>query len=91
MQHPAASIVFVFCLACSCVGEAAYVITLRNGNEFVTGRYWHEGTQLMFDVYGGVFGIDRAFVTKIEESNRVLKLEAAVYEDAKDRPQTEQA
>jgi len=91
MQHPAASIVFVFCLACSGVGEAAYVIKLGNGNEFITGRYWNEGTQVMFDVYGGVFGIDRAFVTRIEASNRELKLEAAVYEDAKDRPQTEQA
>jgi FtsZ-interacting cell division protein YlmF len=91
MQHPAASIVFVFCLACSGVGEAAYVIKLGNGNEFITGRYWHEGTQVMFDVYGGVFGIDRAFVTKIEESDKALKLEAAVREDPKNNPQTEQA
>jgi hypothetical protein len=45
----------------------------------------------MFDVYGGTFGIDRAFVTKIEESSKALKLEAAVYDNAKDRPQTEQA
>ena len=45
----------------------------------------------MFDVYGGVFGIDRAFVTKIEESNKAFKLEAAVYEDAKDKLQTEEA
>ena len=73
------------------VVDAAYVIKLRNGNEFVTGRYWHEGTQLMFDVYGGVFGIDRAFVTKIEQSNNAIKLEAPVYEDAKDKHGTEQA
>jgi FtsZ-interacting cell division protein YlmF len=91
MQQSAASIVFALCLACSGVGEAVYVIKLGNGNEFITGRYWHKGTQVMFDVYGGVFGIDRAFVTKIEESDKALKLEAAVYEDAKDRPQTEQA
>jgi hypothetical protein len=91
MQHPAARLVFAFCLAYSGAVEAAYVIKLGNGNEFITGRYWHEGTQLMFDVYGGVFGIDRAFVTRIEESNKAIKLEAAVYEDAKDKPQTEQA
>ena len=91
MQQSAVSLVFALCLACSGVGEAAYVIKLGNGNEFITGRYWNEGTQVMFDVYGGVFGIDRAFVTKIEASNRALKPEAAVYEDAKDRPQTEQA
>jgi hypothetical protein len=91
MQQSAVSLVFALCLAYSGAVEAAYVIKLRNGNEFMTGRYWHEGTQVMFDVYGGVFGIDRAFVTKIEESNKAFKLEAAVYEDAKDKPQTEAA
>jgi hypothetical protein len=91
MQQLAVSLVFALCLAYSGAGEAAYVIKLGNGNEFITGRYWHEGTQLMFDVYGGVFGIDRAFVTKIEESNKAIKLEATVYEDAKDKSQTEQA
>jgi FtsZ-interacting cell division protein YlmF len=91
MYKSRASLVFAFCLACSGAGEAAYVIKLGNGNEFVTGRYWHERTQVMFDVYGGVFGIDRAFVTKIEESNKTLKLEGAAREDPKDKPQTEQA
>ncbi len=91
MRKSAASLVFAFCLAYSGAGEAAYVIKLGNGNEFVTGRYWQEGTQVMFDVYGGVFGIDRAFVTKIEESNKALKLEAAAREDPKVKPQPEQA
>jgi hypothetical protein len=91
MQQSAVSLVFALCLAYSGAVEAAYVIKLGNGNEFMTGRYWHEGTQVMFDVYGGVFGVDRAFVTKIEESNKAFKLEAAVYEDAKDKPQTEAA
>src|SRR5258705_11484653 len=91
MQQSAVSLVFAFCLAYSAAVEAAYVINLQNGNEFMTGRYWHEGTQVMFDVYGGVFGIDRAFVTKIEESNKALKLEAAAREDHKVKPQPEQA
>jgi hypothetical protein len=91
MQQLAVSLVFALCLTYSGAVEAAYVIKLGNGNEFITGRYWHEGTQLMFDVYGGIFGIDRAFVTKIEESNKALKLEASVYEDVKDKPRTEQA
>jgi FtsZ-interacting cell division protein YlmF len=91
MRKSGASLVFAFCLAYSGAVEAAYVIRLQNGNEFITGRYWQEGTQVMFDVYGGVFGIDRAFVTKIEESNKALKLEAAVREDPKVKSQTEQA
>jgi hypothetical protein len=73
------------------VVEAAYLIRLKNGNEILTGRYWQEGQQIMFDAYGGVFGIDKAFVTKIEESHKALKPEAAVREDPKNKPQTEQA
>jgi FtsZ-interacting cell division protein YlmF len=71
--------------------NAAFVIRLKNGNEFLTGRYWHEGTQVMFDTYGGVFGIDRAFVTKIEEASKARELETAVHENPKVKPQTEQA
>lgn len=59
-------------LAFATVVDAAYLIKLKNGNEFLTGRCWQEGTQVMFDTYGGVFGIDRSFVIKIEESNKPL-------------------
>jgi hypothetical protein len=45
---------------------------LKNGNEFVTSRYWPEGRQILFDTYGGVFGIDKAFVTKIKASDKPL-------------------
>jgi hypothetical protein len=56
------------------VADAAYVIRLKNGNEYVTTRYWHEGSQVLFDTYGGIFGIDKAFVSKIEQTNRALPL-----------------
>jgi hypothetical protein len=82
MQHPATSLVFAFCLAYSGFGEAAYVIKLGNGNEFITGRYWQEGQQLLFDIYGGVFGVDRAFVSKIEKSGQTTIREANWQTDA---------
>jgi hypothetical protein len=56
------------------VVDAAYVIKLKNGKEYVTTRYWHERTQVLFDTYGGVFGIDKAFVTKIEKTDQVIRL-----------------
>ena len=59
----------------------AYVIRLKNGNEFVTSRYWQEGGQILFDTYGGVFGIDKAFVTKIEASDKPLTPLAAIIEE----------
>ena len=61
-------------LAFATLVDAAYVIKLKNGNEFLTGRYWQEGTQVMFDTYGGVFGIDRSFVIIIEETNKPVKV-----------------
>jgi hypothetical protein len=64
-------------LAFASVVNAAYLIKLKNGNEFVTGRCWEEGQQLMFDIFGGVFGVDRAFVSKIEKSGPIRLTEAA--------------
>jgi hypothetical protein len=77
MQKLPASLLIALCLTYSGTADAAYVIKLANGNEFVTGRYWYEGTQLMFDAYGGVFGVDRAYVSKIEQSNKPVKQSAA--------------
>ena len=64
-----AALIFAF----ASVADAAYLIKLKNGNEFFTGRYWQEGQQIMFDVYGGAFGIERAFVSKIEKSARTMR------------------
>jgi len=60
--------------------EAAFVIKLKNGNEFVTGRYWHEGRQVLFDTYGGVFGVEKAFVIKIEHADKPVKTISSVVE-----------
>lgn len=56
------------------VAEAAYVIKLKNGNEYVTGRFWQEGSQILFEAEGGVFGVDKEFVGKIEKTDKVIKL-----------------
>ena len=52
--------------------NAAYTIKLKNGNHYVTTRYWQEGAQVLFETYDGVFGIDRAFISRIEKSNETL-------------------
>jgi hypothetical protein len=49
--------------------EGAYIIRLKNGNEYVTRRYWQEGGQVLFDTYGGVFGIEKSFIEKIEKTD----------------------
>ena len=60
---------------------AAYVIKLKNGSELVTSRYWQEGGQILFDTYGGVFGVDKAFVAKIEASDKPLTPLATIIEE----------
>jgi hypothetical protein len=52
--------------------HADYVIKLKNGNEYVTERYWHQGGQVFFDNYGGIFGIAKGFVAKIEKSDKPI-------------------
>src|SRR5919197_125020 len=69
--------------------EAAYVIRLKNGNEYVTTRYWHEGGQVLFDTYGGVFGVERAFITKIETTERAVKLVTVSDRDPSEKAQSE--
>jgi hypothetical protein len=63
--------------------DAAFVIRLKNGNEFVTGRQWQEGTQVMFDVYGGVLGVDKNLVSKIDRSDKPVHLLAGQSQDEK--------
>src|SRR6266542_745068 len=63
-------VVFAACSTGLGGADAAYVIKLKNGNEFITGRYWQAGQQLFFDSYDGVFGIDRSFVLKIEKTDK---------------------
>src|SRR5262245_45680873 len=84
-----AVIVLVFSLRLVLIVHAAYLIKLKNGNEFVTGRYWQEGRQLLFDIYGGVFGVDRAFVSKIEESGLSISVTELAQEAPERKPQAD--
>jgi hypothetical protein len=59
------------------LAHAAYVIKLKNGNEYATTRYWQEGGQVFFDTYGGVFGVERSFISKIEKTDQAIQLAAA--------------
>lgn len=65
--------------------EAAYVIKLKNGNEYVTTRYWQESGQLLFDTYGGTFGVEKAFVAKIEKTDKAVRLVTAVTHNSSDK------
>jgi hypothetical protein len=65
--------------------DAAYVIKLKNGNEYVTTRYWQEGGQLLFDTYGGIFGIEKAFVAKVETTDKAVRMVTAAPHNPSDK------
>jgi hypothetical protein len=49
-------------------GDASYLILLKNGGKLTTPRYWSEGDQIKFYIYGGIAGIKKDSVGKIEKS-----------------------
>jgi hypothetical protein len=69
--------------------SAGFVIKLKNGNEFVTGRFWHEGRQVMFDAYGGIFGIDKSSVITIEGSDKSIRLAVTDQKNTRNRSQVD--
>jgi hypothetical protein len=71
------------------VADAAYVIKLKNGKEYVTTRYWHEGGQVRFDTYGGIFGIEKTFVSKIEKTDQVIRLATIASTDPGEKSQAD--
>ena len=80
-------VVWSIVIACAATGgsaDAAFTIKLKNGNEFVTGRYWRQGGQVLFDTYSGVFGIERAFITKIEPLNNPIRLATGAASEIQD-------
>jgi FtsZ-interacting cell division protein YlmF len=82
----------VFFIACGAgIGtvDGAYVIKLKNGNEYVTTRYWREGKQVLFETYDGVFGIENSFVAKIEKTEQVVRLITAFDREPTDKPQAD--
>jgi hypothetical protein len=69
-------VVFAACAGWFSAADAAYLIRLKNGKEYVTSRYWQEGGQLFFETAGGILGIEKASVAKIEQSDQPLRLTA---------------
>ena len=48
-------------------GEAAYLLLLKNGGRLTTPLYWVEGRQLYFFYAGGVVGVEKGEIVRIEK------------------------
>jgi len=54
-------------LAFPATGQDAYRIRLKNGGEFKTLKYWSESDQVKFYIYGGIAGVQKDSIRKIEK------------------------
>lgn len=71
------SIILIFsALIVPAAGHCDYAIHLKNGGRFTTSQYWEKNNEIRFFSSGGVVGIEKNFVRKIE------KLPADPYRNA---------
>lgn len=66
---------FSFILA-PAASNAAYLLLLKNGGRLVTPHYWVEGRQLCFYFAGGIVGVDRGEINRVERHNPEPRAEA---------------
>ena len=74
MRKTVIGFVMTTCLGVIDLANAAYVIKLKNGNEYITNRYWQDDKQVLFETYDGIFGVDKTFVSKVEKSDKPIRL-----------------
>ena len=55
---------------------SSYLIELKNGSTFITNHYWKQKGQIKFYYRGGVVGISKDLIRKIEETDLVCKEKA---------------
>ena len=46
---------------------SSYMIHLKTGGNFVTKKYWEENGQIKFYGYGGIIGVAKGLVDRIQE------------------------
>jgi len=68
ISSPVMPVILFLLFLIPAVSDAAYLIRLKNGGELTTPRYWVEGKQVYFYYGGGIAGIEKNSVRKIEKS-----------------------
>lgn len=68
MKKALSTLVAVFFLFIPALSFPAYKLHLRDGREILTDEYWEEGDEIKFRRFGGVLGIQKDLIRKIEET-----------------------
>ncbi len=77
-------VIFLLFLTFPAIGDAAYLIHLKNGGEFTTFRYWSDGDEIKLYVTGGIVGISKDSVRKIEKTELIYEERTASPEKSPD-------
>ena len=64
-------IITIVFFICPSVCFSSYLIELKNGSTFITNHYWEQKGQIKFYFRGGVVGISRNLIRKIEKTDKV--------------------
>jgi hypothetical protein len=59
-------------------GLGDYAIHLKNGGRFLTPKYWEKDREIIFYIAGGIMGIEKRGVLKIEKIEGLLHRDAFV-------------
>jgi len=73
MKNYIAVIITIIFLICPSICFSSYLIELKNGSKFTTYQYWEEGSQIKFYYSGGVVGISKNLIRKIEKTDSVYE------------------
>jgi len=73
MKKLVSAIVIIAFLIHPSICFSSYIIHLKSGAKFKTNRYWEEGGEIKLFIHGGVMGIKKELINKIEETDEVSK------------------
>jgi len=66
MKKTISSLVILLMFLVPALGDAAYLLRLKNAGRVVTSMYWFEGNKIYFNYAGGVAGMERREIDRIE-------------------------
>lgn len=67
MKKMLAALVIFILLLITAAGEASFLILLKNGGRLTTPMYWIEGRMILFYYAGGIAGMERKDVERVEK------------------------
>lgn len=69
MKKTISSLVILLMFLVPALGNASYLIRLKNGGQLATQAYWTEGKWLFFYCVGGTAGMERMEIDRIERDD----------------------